>query len=69
MNRDAKRISSNFNREVSNIVSYIKSSNGGGFDGCGYPFKKALSQCRKEGLVIKYFADKCHYKLITLTKN
>jgi hypothetical protein len=28
------------------IVGYIKSSNVKGFDGDGYPFKKALAQCR-----------------------
>ena len=35
------------------------------FDGCGYPFKKALSELRREGVNIKYIRKMCHYIVIS----
>jgi hypothetical protein len=63
MNRFSKRINPSFRREIDIIKSDIKSSTTG-FDGCGYPFKKALSEVRKEGYLVKYVKEKCHYILI-----
>ena len=63
MNRFSKRINSSLRREIDIAKGYIKSSTRG-FDGCGYPFKKALSEVRKEGYVVKYVKEKCHYILI-----
>jgi len=33
------------------------------FDGDGYVFKTALAELRKEGYVIKYDKNKCHYNI------
>jgi hypothetical protein len=63
MNRFSKRINPSFRREIDRIKSYIKSSNRP-FYGDSYPFKKALSEVRKEGYLVKYVKEKCHYILI-----
>jgi hypothetical protein len=63
MNRFSKRINPSSRREIDIIKGNIKSSIRG-FDGCGYPFRKALSEVRKEGFLVKYVKEKCHYILI-----
>jgi hypothetical protein len=39
---------------ITRIKTNIINSNGKYFDGDGYPFKKALSELRKEGVIILY---------------
>ena len=64
MNRDAKSVKSNWNREISFIEGWILDSHGRGFDGNGYPFKTAVRNLRRKGHKIKYSRTKCNYTLI-----
>ena len=61
MNKDAKRINPNFTADISRVEGYIRSSNGKGFSGNGYVFKKAIQNLRKKGMVIIYNKEKCSY--------
>jgi len=63
MNRHSKRIATNFKQNISVIMANIENSNGRGFDGVGYPFQKAISNCRKNGLKIRYDRRICSYFL------
>ncbi|WP_282679552.1 hypothetical protein [Shewanella xiamenensis] len=60
MNRDSKRISNSSRGQIDNIKGYIRDAKRP-FDGDGYPFKQALRELRKEGMLIKYIPEKCHY--------
>lgn len=60
MNRYSKRINPSFRPQIERIKGYIRAERGP-FDGDGYPFKKALSELRKEGYTIKYDRINCHY--------
>lgn len=60
MQRGAKNISSSWSREISIIKGNIRDAKAG-FDGTGYPFKKALSELRKEGMKIKYDSERALY--------
>jgi hypothetical protein len=60
MNRFSKTIKSTMRPQIENIKCNIREGSRP-FDGDGYTFKKALAELRKEGLEIKYVAEKCHY--------
>lgn len=64
VNRNAKSIKSNHRPEIERIKGYIRDSKSNGFDGSGYPFKKAIIELKQEGYNIKYCHTKCHYKVI-----
>lgn len=49
--------------EISRLKGHILDSNGRGFCGEGYIFKKALSDLREKGHIIKYNRKKCSYFL------
>uniref|UniRef100_A0A6M3XXN9 Uncharacterized protein n=1 Tax=viral metagenome TaxID=1070528 RepID=A0A6M3XXN9_9ZZZZ len=61
MNRDAKRISISLRPEIELTKSNIRNTNGHGFCGTGYVFKKALSELRKSGAVIVFDKNVCSY--------
>jgi len=63
MNRDAKRISSNFKADISRIKSFILATNGRGFYGDRYPLRKAVKELREAGYKIVYKRDTCSYYL------
>jgi len=63
MNKDAKRIDPSHKAAISRIKGYIMDSNGRGFDGDSYPFKEAVRQLRKKGVIITYDREKCSYFL------
>ena len=63
MYRGAKRINPSSRREIDIIKSHILSSKRG-FDGSGYPFKKAVSELRQQGKIIQYDSTTCLYYLL-----
>jgi hypothetical protein len=64
MNKNSKRINSSCRREIHTIKGNILASRTGKFDGNGYAFKKAISELRKQGIVIKYDKQNAYYRRI-----
>lgn len=60
MNKDSKRINSNFRGQIGVLKNRMRHATTP-FDGTGYPFKQALKEVRNEGIDIIYNKVKCHY--------